>query len=144
MSQESIQTIFIGVIAVLLGFQTIVLVLIARFAARVRKPFEEFVDNASATTRIMRHRAECLDLALAQMDQKLRDRVEQADAVAQEVLERSHLQALAAEKLVCDLLDTIEFVVRETERTVKMVMREARALNAGARAAVGYFFSRDR
>jgi hypothetical protein len=144
MSQESLQTIFVGVVALVLIFQTIVLVLVARFVVRVRKPLEDLIANTSETIHIMRRGAERLDLALAQIDQTLRNRLEQADGVARELLGKSQVQALAAEKLICDLLDTFEYLSQETGRAVRVLIRQARALNAGTRAAAGCLFSRGR
>lgn len=144
MSQESLQTVFVGVVAIVLIFQTIVLVLVARFVVRVHKPLEALIADTFETIRIMRRGAERLDLTLAQIDQTLRNRVGQADSVARELLDKSQVQALAAEKVICDLLDTFECLSHETGGAVRGLIRQARALNAGMRAAAGCLFSRGR
>jgi len=88
----------------------------------------------------MRRRAEHLDLTLEQIDQTVRNRMEQADSVTKELLDQSHLQALALERLLSDLLETFEYVTRETGRSARNLIRRAHALNAGARAAAECLF----
>ena len=85
-----------------------------------------------------------LDLTLAQITQILQDRAEQADDVAREFLDRSRTQALAAERLMGNLIRRIEYASEDTERIVNRPFREAQALVAGARVALGCLFSRAR
>jgi hypothetical protein len=144
MSPESLQTIIVALVAILLLFQTIVLIWIFLQFVRIRKPLEELIANASEVTGIVRRRAERLDVTLAQISQILQDRVEQADDVAREFLDRSRTQALAADRLVGDLVRRIEYATEETERIVKKPFREAHALIAGLRAALGCLFSHSR
>jgi hypothetical protein len=142
MSQESLQTIFVGVVAIVLVSQTIVMVLLARFLIRVRKPLEELIANTYATIQIMRRRAERLDVTLAQIDQTVRSRTEQIDSMAGELLNKSHLQVLEAERIIFDLLDALAYVSQEAGQSARNLVRKARALNAGARAAAECLFSR--
>ena len=144
MSPESWQTIIVALVAILLLVQTIVLSWILLQLVRIRKPLEELIANACEVAGIVRRRAERLDVTLAQITQILQNRAEQADDVAREFLDRSRTQALAAERLICDLVRTIEYATEETERIVKKPFREAHALIAGLRAALGYLFSRGR
>ena len=144
MSPESLQTIIVALVAILLFFQTTVLIWIFLQLVRIRKPLEELIANAREVAGIVRRRAERLDVTLAQITQILQNRAEQADDVAREFLDRSRTQALAAERLMGDLVRRIEYTIEETERTVKKPFREAHALIAGLRAALGCLFSRSR
>jgi len=60
-----------------------------------------------------------------------------------ELLARSKAGAVAFE-LVGDLLRTANHASAEIERTTQKVFREAHAINAEARAALGYLFTRRR
>ena len=144
MSPESLQTIIVALVAILLLFQTIVLIWIFLQLVRIRKPLEEVIANAREVAGIVRRRAERLDVTLAQITQILQNRAEQADDVAREFLDRSRTQALAAERLMGDLIRRIECASEDTERIVKRPFREAQALVAGARVALGCLFSRSR
>jgi hypothetical protein len=144
MSPESLQTIIVALVAILLLFQTFVLIWIFLQLVRIRKPLEELIANAREVAGIVRRRAERLDVTLAQITQILQSRAEQADDVAREFLDGSRTQALAAERLMGDLVRRIECATEETERIVKKPFREAHALIAGLRAALGCLFSHSR
>src|ERR1700756_4438229 len=144
MSPESLQTSILALVAILLLFQTIVLSWILLQLVRIRKPLEELIASAREVAGIVRRRAERLDVTLAQITQILQNRAEQADDLAREFLDRSRTQALAAERLICNLVRTIEYATEETERIVKKPFREAHALIAGLRAALGCLFSHSR
>jgi hypothetical protein len=55
-----------------------------------------------------------------------------------------HAQAVAADRLVFDLLRKIEHATDEAERIIQEPLRWVRALNAGFRSGFGYLFSRSR
>jgi hypothetical protein len=144
MSPESLQTIIVAVVAILLLSQTTMLIWIMVLLVRIRKPLEELIANARAVVGIARRRAERLDVTLAQITQMIQNRAGPADGLAQEFLDRSRVQALAAERLMGDLVQKIEYATEETERIVKKPLREAHALIAGLRAALRCLFSRSR
>jgi hypothetical protein len=144
MSHESLQTIIVALVAILLLVQTTVLLWIFILLARIRKPLEELIANAREVVEIVRCRAERLDVTLAQITQMIQNRAEQADGVAREFLDRSRTHALAAERLIGDLVRRIEYAAMETERIVKKPFREAHALILGLRAGLECLFSRSR
>jgi DNA anti-recombination protein RmuC len=144
MSQELLQTIIVAVVAVLLLFQTTVLVGFVLLLVRIRQPLEELIANAREVVGIARRRAEQLDVTLAQISQMVQNRVEQADSVARELLDASRAQVLAADRLLGDLVRRIENTTEQTERIVKKPFREVHALNAGVRAALGSLFPRSK
>lgn len=144
MSPESLQTIIVALVAILVLFQTTTLIWIFLQLVRIRKPLEELIANAREAAGIVRRRAERLDVTLAQITQILQNRAEQADDLAREFLDRSRTHSLAAERLICDVVRTIEYATEETERIVKKPFRQAQALIAGLRAALGCLFSHGR
>lgn len=144
MSPESLQTIIVALVAILMLFQTTMLIWIFLQLVRIRKPLEELIANACEVAGIVRRRAERLDVTLAQITQILQNRAEQADDLAREFLDRSRAQALAAERLMGTLVRSIEYATEETERIVKKPFRQAHALTAGLRAALECLFSRSR
>jgi len=143
MSQESLQSLILDAVAVVLLLQTLMLLAVSIFIVRTVRPLEQLIANASETLRTVRRVAERLDVALTQIDRTVQSRMEQADTVAREVLERAYEQAIAADKLIGHLLSTLEKATAEIERTVRRLFREGNALNAGMRAAVRTLFSRD-
>jgi hypothetical protein len=143
-SHESTQTIFTVVAAIALLLQATVLVGIALVMFKIRKPIQEIIANVAEMAGIARRRADDVDLTLAQIGRIAQTRAEQADVIAREFLDRSHLQALAADRILCDVLQRIEHATDETERIIKKPFRHVHALNAGFRAGFGYLFSRGR
>src|SRR5260370_26611735 len=81
MSPESLRTIIVALVAILLLFQTIVLIWIFLQLVRIRKPLEELIANAREVAAIVRRRADGLQVTLAQITQILQNRAEQADDV---------------------------------------------------------------
>jgi hypothetical protein len=68
---SSLQTIIVALVAILLLFQTLVLIWIFLQLVRIRKPLEELIANARDVAGIVRRRAERLDVTLAQITQIL-------------------------------------------------------------------------
>jgi len=139
MSNESLQTIILGIVAIVLLLQISMLAVAALLVTRVHKRFEELFADACEMVRIMRLRAEQWDVTLVQIGrivQIVQNRVEHADGVAKELLNRSLQQAFAADRIISDLLSTLESATQEVKEVVKKPLREARALNAAVRAAV--------
>jgi hypothetical protein len=114
MSPESLQTIIVAVVAILLLFQLAVLVGIALLVVRIRKPLEELIANAREVVGIARHRAERLDVTLAQISRMVQNRAEQADGIARELLDASRVQVLAADRLLGNLVRKIEYATEES------------------------------
>jgi L-2-hydroxyglutarate oxidase LhgO len=144
MSNESLQTIILGIVAIVLVLQISMLVVAALLVTRVHKRFEELVADAREMVRIMRLRAEQWEVTMVQAGrivQIVQNRVEHADGVAKELLNRSLRQTLAADRIISDLLSTLESATQEVKEVVKKPLREARALNAAVRAAVAYLAS---
>jgi len=81
MSPESLQTIIVAVVAVLLLSQTTMLIdWVAVPLVRIRKPLGELLANACVVVGITRRRAERLDVTLAQITQMIQNRAEQTTA----------------------------------------------------------------
>ena len=138
MSNESLQTIILGIVAIVLLLQISMLAVAALLVTRVHKRFEELFADACEMVRIMRLRAEQWDVTLVQIGlivQIVQNRVEHADGVAKELLNRSLQQTFAADRIISDLLSTLESATQEIKEVIKP-LREARALNAAVRAAV--------
>jgi hypothetical protein len=139
MSNESLQTIILGIVAIVLLLQISMLAIAALLVTRVHKRFEELFADACEMVRIMRLRAEQWDVTLVQIGrivQIVQNRVEHADGVAKELLNRSLQQTFAADRIISDLLSTLESATQEIKEVIKKPLREARALNAAVRAAV--------
>jgi len=139
MSDESLQTIILGIVAIVLLLQISMLLIIVLFVLRVHKRFEELVADACEIVRIMRLRAEQLEVTLVQAGriiQIVQNRVEHADGVAKDLLNTSLRQTFTADRIISDLLSTLESATQEIKEVVKKPLREARALNAAVRAAV--------
>jgi hypothetical protein len=136
MSNESLQTIILGIVAIVLLLQISMLAVAALLVTRVHKRFEELFADACEMVRIMRLRAEQWDVTLVQIGrivQIVQNRVEHADGVAKELLNRSLQQTFAADRIVSDLLSTLESATQEIKEVIKKPLREARALNAAVR-----------
>ena len=144
MNQESLQTSILAAVAVVLLLQTIMLAAVLLFIIKALKPFEQLIANACETLRVMKRGAERLEFAVAQIERSVQSRMEHADSLAGEVVERVYAQAIGAEKLTGHLLGTLEKATAEIERALSRLFREGHALNAGVRAAVGTLFSRHR
>jgi hypothetical protein len=141
MSDESLQTSILVAVTIVMLLQTALLISLAIFLYRARKPLEALIARTHEFLEIAERGAKRADHALEQIEQIIDDRAEQADLVAKELLERSQILVRAVDELVSQCLRKIEGLVEAIENTVKKPLHEARALSAGFRAGIGCLFS---
>jgi hypothetical protein len=141
MSDESLQTSILAAIAIVLLLQTALLIGLAIFIYRVRRPLEALIARTHEFLEIAERGAKRADHALEQIEKIIDGRAEQADIVAKELLERSQTMVRAIDELISQCLRKIEGLVEAIESTVKKPLHEARALGAGFRAGIGSLFS---
>jgi hypothetical protein len=141
MSDESVQMSILVAIAIVMLLQTALLISLAIFMYRVRRPLEALIARTHEFLEIAERGAKRADRALEQIEWIVDHRAEQADLVAEEFLERSRITVRAVDELVSQCLRKIEGLVEAIENTVKNPLHEARALSAGFRAGIGSLFS---
>jgi|ERR1043166_2938450 hypothetical protein len=141
MSDESLQTLILAAIAIVLLLQTALLIGFAIYIYRIRRPLEALIARADEFLEIAERGAKRADNALEQIEQIIDDRAEQADVVAKELLERSQIMVRTIDELISQCLRKIEDLLEAIESTVKKPLHEARALRAGFRAGIGSLFS---
>jgi len=141
MSEQSLQSLILAAIAIVLLLQTIVLVCVAIFIYRARKPLAALMARTHGFLEIAQRAVERVDRGLEQIGRIVDERAEQADMMAKELLERSRIQVRALDELISQFLRTMEDVAEVFESTVKRPLHEARALSAGFRAGVASLFS---
>lgn len=141
MSEHSLQTLILAAIAIVLLLQTIVLVSIAVFIHRARKPLAALMTRTHGFLEVAQRAVERVDHELEQIGRIVDERAEQADMMAKELFERSRIRVRALDELISQFLKTMEDVVDAIESTVKGPLHEARALGAGFRAGIASLFS---
>lgn len=141
MSDESLQTLILAAMAIVLLLQTALLIGFAIYIYRIRRPLEALLARTHEFLEIAERAAKRADHALEQIEQIIDDRAEQADVVAKEVLERSQIMVRTIDELISECLRKIEGLMEAIESTVKKPLHEARALGAGFRAGIGSLFS---
>jgi hypothetical protein len=141
MSEQSLQTLILAAIAIVLLLQTIVLVAIVIFIYRTRKPLAVLMARTHGFLEIAQRAVERVDRELEQIGRIVDERAEQADMMAKELFERSRVRVRALDELISQFLRTMEDVAEAVENTVKKPLHEARALGAGFRAGIAALFS---
>jgi hypothetical protein len=141
MSEQSLQTLILAAIAIVLLLQTIVLVAIVIFIYRTRKPLAALMARTHGFLEIAQRAVERVDRELEQIGRIVDERAEQADMMAKELFERSRVRVRALDELISQFLRTMEDVAEAVENTVKKPLHEARALGAGFRAGIAALFS---
>ena len=142
MSEQSLQTLILAAIAIVLLLQTIVLVGLAVFIYRARKRLAALMARTHGFLEIAQRAVERVDHELEQIARIVDERAEQADMMAKELFERSRIQVRALDELISQFLRTMEDVAEAVENTVKKPLVEARALGAGFRAGIASIFSK--
>lgn len=141
MSQESLQTFMVGIAALALLFQTVVLVAMALRVFKVCRSIDSLIAKASELVEIGRRSGQSLDVTLGQINRIVLDWTAQADTIARDLLDRCRIQAIAVDRYICDLILKVQNAVSEMERTVKEPFHEVHALGAGVRVALESLFS---
>jgi hypothetical protein len=141
MSEQSVQTLILAAMAIVLLLQTMVLVGITIFIYRARKPLGALMARTHGFLEIAQRAVERVDCELEQIARIVDERAEQADMMAKELFERSRLRVRALDELISQFLKTMEDVAEAVESTVKRPLHEARALGAGFRAGIASLFS---
>jgi hypothetical protein len=141
MSEQSLQTLILAAIAIVLLLQTIVLVGIALFIYRARKPLAALMARTHGFLEIAQRAVERVDRELEQIERIVDERAEQVDMMAKELFERSRIRVRALDELISQFLRTMEDVADAVESTVKRPLHEALALGAGFRAGIASLFS---
>ena len=141
MNEQSLQTLILAAIAIVLLLQTIVLVGIALFIYRARKPLAALMARTHGFLEIAQRAVERVDRELEQIERIVDERAEQVDMMAKELFERSRIRVRALDELISQFLRTMEDVADAVESTVKRPLHEALALGAGFRAGIASLFS---
>jgi hypothetical protein len=146
MSLESSQTstLVLAIVAILVVFQTILLIAIAVSLAKISKSFDELTADARAFLGVAKRCVERMEPRMIEITQTVQHRLRQADHMTIELLAKSKAHALAIDTLIRDLLRTAEYANHQIEQTTSRAFREVHALHAGLRAALSYLFSRHR
>jgi hypothetical protein len=146
MDPESSQTSTLvpAIVAIVVVFQTIMLIAIAVSLAKISRSVDQLATDVRAFLAIAKRSVERVEPRIHEISRRVQNQLEQVDHVAMELLARSKTHAVAFDKLIGDLLRTANYANDEIERTAKKAMREAHAINAGVRAALGYLFPRRR
>jgi hypothetical protein len=142
MTEQSLQTLILAAITIVLLLQTTVLVGIAVFLYRARKPLANLMARTHGFLEIAQRAVERVDRELEQLGRIVDERAEQADMMAKELFERTRIQVRALDELISQFLRTMENVAVTVESTVKRPLHEARALGAGLRAGIASLFSK--
>lgn len=142
MTEQSLQTLILAAIAIVLLLQTTVLVGIAVFLHRARKPLAMLMARTHGFLEVAQRAVERVDRELEQLGRIVDERAEQADTMAKELFERTRIQVRALDELISQFLRTMEDVAETVESTVKRPLHEARALGAGLRAGIASLFSK--
>ena len=138
----STQTFNIALLTIAVLFQTILLLGIAVSLARMRRSVERCTSDVHRFLEIASRSVEILNVNVTQIGQKLQSGLQHADCIGGEVLAKSRAYALTIDRLLGDLLRTAEYANHELRRLTRGPFREARALNAGLRAALRLLFNR--
>lgn len=141
MSEQSLQTLILAAIAIVLLLQTMVLVGLAVFIYRARKRLAALMARTHGFLEIAQRAVERVDHELEQIARIVDERAEQADMMTKELFERSRIRVRALDELISQFLRTMEDVAEAVESTVKRPLREARAVGAGFRAGIASLFS---
>jgi hypothetical protein len=141
MTEQSLQTLILAAIAIVLVLQTSVLAGMAVFLYRARKPVATLMARTHGFLEIAQRAVERVDRELEQIGRIVDERAEQADMMAKELFERSRVRVRALDELISQFLRTMEDVAEAVENTVKEPLHEARALGAGFRAGIAALFS---
>jgi hypothetical protein len=141
MSEQSLQTLILAAMALVLLLQTVVLVGIAVLIYRARKPLAALAVRAHGFLEIAQRAVGRVDRELEEIGRIVDERAEQADMMAKELFERSRVRVRALDELISHFLKTMEDVAEAVENTVKKPLHEARALGAGFRAGLASLFS---
>jgi signal transduction histidine kinase len=141
MSEQSLQTLILAAIAIVLLLQTIVVGWVAIFIYRAQKPLAALMVRTHGFLEIARRAVERVDRELEQIARIVDERAEQADTMTKELFERSRIRVRALDELISQFLRTMEDVAEAVENTVKRPLQEARALGAGFRAGIASLFS---
>jgi hypothetical protein len=144
MSDQSLQTLILVAIAIVLLLQTIMLVGMVIFVYRARRPAAALMKRTHELLEIAQRAVERVDHELEQLGRIVDERAEQADTMAKELLERSEIRIRALDELISQFLRIMEGVAEAVESTVKRPLHEARALGAGFRAGIESLFSNRR
>jgi len=141
MSEQSLQTLILAAIALVLLLQTVVLVGIAVLIYRARKPLAALVVRTHGFLEIAQRAVGRVDRELEEIGRIVDERAEQADIMAKELFERGRIRVRALDELISQFLRTMEDVAEVFESTVKRPLHEARAIGAGFRAGIASLFS---
>jgi hypothetical protein len=141
MSEQSLQTLILAAMALVLLLQTVVLVGIAVLIYRARKPLAALVVRTHGFLEIAQRAVGRVDRELEEIGRIVDERAEQADIMAKELFERGRIRVRALDELISQFLRTMEDVAEVFESTVKRPLHEARAIGAGFRAGIASLFS---
>jgi hypothetical protein len=141
MVQESAQTVSLIMVTVAVLLQTMFLMAITLSVARMRKSFQQFTSDVHKFLEIAGRSVETLNLHVTQVSQTVQNRLQRAGDMTDELLVRNRRHALAFDRIVSDALHMAEHANHEIEVITGGGFRQARALNAGLRAALGELFS---
>jgi len=141
MSEQSLQTLILAAIAMVLLLQTMALTSIAVSVYRARKRLSALMARTHGFLEIAQRAVERVDHELEQIARIVDERAEQADMVTKELFDRSRVRVLALDEVISQFLRTMEDVAETVESTVRGPLHEARALGAGFRAGIASLFS---
>src|SRR6476660_3677888 len=140
MSHESLQMAILAILAVVLFLQTSALVGVALYIVRVRRPVEALLASTHELLGIARRGVKRLDFTLARIGQMVQERSEQANGVAEELLDKSQKRDQAADQLISHLLRQMEHATDEIGRVFHKPFQEAHAVTAWFRAGFESLF----
>ena|SRR5215471_10967973 len=137
-------TLISAIVAIVIVFQTIVLLAIAVSLARISRSIDQLAAEVRSFLAIAKRSVERVEPRFHEISQTVQSQLQQVDHVTMELLARSKARAVAFDKLIGDFLRTANHASVEIERTTQKAFREAHAINAGVRAALVYLFTRRR
>ena len=137
-------TLVWAIVAIVAVIQTISLIVIAVYLTKISRSFDRLTANVSAFLDVAKRSVERIEPRIHAISQTVQGQLQQVDRMTIELLARSKTRATAFDKLIGDLLRTSDYANHEIEQTTRRAFREALALNAAMRAALGCLFSRRR
>src|SRR5262245_17384585 len=146
MGPESSQTstLLSVMVAVVVVFQTILLVAIAVSLAKITRSVDQLVGDARAFLESAKRSMEGVEPRIHEISQTVQNQLQHVDYMTMELLAKSKIRAVAFDRLIGDFLRTADYANHEIERTARKAFREAHALKAGVRAGLARLFSRRR
>src|SRR5262245_44032790 len=146
MGPESSQTstLVSVIVTVVLVFQTILLLAIAVYLAKISRSVDQLAGDARAFLKAAKRSIEQVDPRIHEISQTVQNQLRHVDYITAELLAKSKTHAVAFDRLIGDFLRTADYANHEIERTARKAFREAHALKAGVRAGLARLFSRRR